>query len=72
VRAQPSFADSLDLSVVAEGIESNDTRLILERLGCRLAQGYAFGRPLPASDLTATLLAALLGDRTSTAPVLAT
>jgi diguanylate cyclase (GGDEF)-like protein len=72
VRTILDLGASLDLSVVAEGIESNDTRLILERLGCRLAQGYAFGRPLPASDLTATLLAALLGDRTAATPVLAT
>jgi diguanylate cyclase len=72
VRTILDLGASLDLSVVAEGIESNDTRLILERLGCRLAQGYAFGRPLPASDLTETLLAPLLGDRTTATPVLAT
>ena len=44
---------SLDLSVVAEGIESAKTRTLLEQLGCRLAQGYEFGSPMPAERLTA-------------------
>ena len=44
---------NLDLSVVAEGIESNETREMLERLGCTLAQGYEFGSPMSAGRLTA-------------------
>ena len=44
---------NLDLSVVAEGIESTETREMLERLGCTLAQGYEFGSPMSAGRLTA-------------------
>jgi diguanylate cyclase (GGDEF)-like protein len=44
---------NLDLSVVAEGIESNETREMLEQLGCTLAQGYEFGSPMSAGRLTA-------------------
>ena len=46
---------NLDLGVVAEGIESTGTRVILEQLGCTFAQGYEFGAPMSATRLTAFL-----------------
>lgn len=55
VRTILDLGSSLDLSVVAEGIESQDTRAMLQRLGCRVAQGFAFGSPVPAEELTAHL-----------------
>jgi diguanylate cyclase (GGDEF)-like protein len=45
----------LDLSVVAEGIESRATRDLLSRLGCTLAQGYELGSPVSAEMLTPLL-----------------
>ncbi len=50
----------LGLDVVAEGVEDEATRAALEDLGCELAQGYLFSRPVPAGDLPAdqTLVAA--------------
>jgi len=56
VRTILDLGVSLDLSVVAEGIESDATRTILRGLGCGLAQGYEFGAPVTASDLTLSLL----------------
>jgi diguanylate cyclase (GGDEF)-like protein len=50
---------SLGLAVVAEGIESSGTRELLLDLGCRLAQGYELGRPVPAAALTRTIRAGL-------------
>jgi diguanylate cyclase (GGDEF)-like protein len=55
VRTILDLGSNLDLSVVAEGIESTETRQLLEQLGCTLAQGYEFGSPMSASRLTAFL-----------------
>lgn len=41
----------LDKEVIAEGIENEDQRNALIRLGCQLGQGYLFARPLPIDDL---------------------
>jgi EAL domain-containing protein (putative c-di-GMP-specific phosphodiesterase class I) len=38
---------NLGLVVVAEGVEDADTAAALDRLGCDIAQGYHFARPLP-------------------------
>jgi EAL domain-containing protein (putative c-di-GMP-specific phosphodiesterase class I) len=46
-----AMAHAVDLTVIAEGIETERQLDILQRLGCDQAQGYYFGRPTPASDL---------------------
>jgi diguanylate cyclase (GGDEF)-like protein len=51
VRAIISLGLTLDLRVVAEGIEREDQRRELKRLGCDRGQGYLFSRPLPAAEL---------------------
>ncbi|MEP6761006.1 MAG: EAL domain-containing protein [Sporichthyaceae bacterium] len=43
----------LGLAVVAEGVEDEATRDALVGLGCELAQGFLFSRPVPAADLRA-------------------
>ena len=48
VRALVSLGHSLDLDVVAEGIETSEQRDLLQRLGCRLGQGYLLSRPVTA------------------------
>jgi EAL domain-containing protein (putative c-di-GMP-specific phosphodiesterase class I) len=52
-----AIADSLDLRVVAEGIETEEQRKILAALGCRVGQGYLLSRPVPAEEATAMLVA---------------
>jgi diguanylate cyclase (GGDEF)-like protein/PAS domain S-box-containing protein len=52
------LADALGLEAVGEGIETEAQRDLLLELGCRVGQGYLFGRPAPASELTAGLAAA--------------
>ena len=39
----------LGLDVVAEGVEDEPTRVALDDLGCELAQGFLFSRPVPGA-----------------------
>jgi len=57
VRAIVAMAHSLDLSVVAEGVETVAQLEAIREAGCDFAQGFYFHRPLPV-DATARLLAA--------------
>nr|WP_298099502.1 EAL domain-containing protein [uncultured Shinella sp.] len=41
------IAHTLDMSVVAEGIETKEQFRLLQSFGCTAFQGYYFGRPLP-------------------------
>jgi diguanylate cyclase (GGDEF)-like protein/PAS domain S-box-containing protein len=44
------LADSLNLDVVAEGIETTGQRDLLTEMGCRFGQGYLFSRPGPQAS----------------------
>lgn len=46
-----TLASSMAISLVIEGVESVQQQAYLEELGCREAQGYLFGRPVPAPEL---------------------
>jgi diguanylate cyclase (GGDEF)-like protein/PAS domain S-box-containing protein len=52
-----SLAKSLGLVCLAEGIEDERQREALLGLGCNLAQGFHFARPMPVADLTRALCA---------------
>jgi diguanylate cyclase (GGDEF)-like protein/PAS domain S-box-containing protein len=55
VRALTAFAQTLNLSVTAEGIETPEQLQHLRDLGCDTGQGYLFSRPLPFSELEGIL-----------------
>jgi EAL domain-containing protein (putative c-di-GMP-specific phosphodiesterase class I) len=51
VRSTIDLGHNLGLRVVAEGVETDDTRAALQRLGCDVAQGYWLSRPVPPEDV---------------------
>src|SRR5216683_1094072 len=57
ISALVSLAHTLGLTVTAEGVENRQQAEQLASLGCDTAQGWYFGRPVPASHITALLQA---------------
>lgn len=53
---------SLHCQVLAEYVETESCRLLLEECGCTLYQGYLFGPPMPPKTLIEKHLTAPLGD----------
>jgi EAL domain-containing protein (putative c-di-GMP-specific phosphodiesterase class I) len=47
LEAMVSVGHRFGLTVTAEGVETREQALVLRRIGCDLAQGYLFGRPMP-------------------------
>jgi hypothetical protein len=70
------LARAVGAECIAEGVETADQLAALRAMGCRQAQGYLFGRPVPAVELPASVarceaylaLPARLGARTDQAP----
>jgi diguanylate cyclase (GGDEF)-like protein len=55
VRTIVALAQSLSLSVTAEGIETDEQRHALRSLGCARGQGYLFSRPVDADEAGALI-----------------
>jgi EAL domain-containing protein (putative c-di-GMP-specific phosphodiesterase class I) len=53
VSAIIELAHALGLTVVAEGVETEEQAAILTDMGCDLGQGYLWSRPVPAAELAA-------------------
>lgn len=51
-----AMADTLEMKTLAEGVESAAQAELLAKMGCNQAQGYWFGRPLPADEFAAKWL----------------
>jgi PAS domain S-box-containing protein len=58
VAAVVGLGHTLGLSTVAEGVEGQAEADMLISLGCDIGQGWLFGRPAPAHEITAQLAAA--------------
>ena len=59
VRLILALAKTLNLEAVAEGVETAQQMAELKRLGCFLAQGYAFSPAVPAAEARKLLQARL-------------
>ena len=67
-RAIIAMARSLNMTTVAEGVETREQLEFLGMLGCDVMQGYHISRPVPASQITAMLEADLLLARGKESP----
>ncbi len=54
VSAAVVLAHALGFETVAEGVETAEQLAVLRRLGCGSAQGWYFGRPVPAAEIRPT------------------
>ena len=55
VRAVVELASAMNITAVAEGVETEEQLECLRALGCTVAQGYYFSRPLPVAQFEALL-----------------
>ncbi len=46
-----AIASNLNMEVVAEGVETPEQIELLQSLGCRVMQGFYYGRPMPVNEL---------------------
>jgi EAL domain-containing protein (putative c-di-GMP-specific phosphodiesterase class I) len=52
IKATIDLAHRLGMSVVAEGVEDEQSAAMLAQLGCDLGQGYLYSKPLPGRELS--------------------
>ncbi|MFA6947996.1 MAG: EAL domain-containing protein, partial [Eubacteriales bacterium] len=57
------MAHWLGMTVVTEGVETNRQRDFLEGIGCDIAQGYFYSKPIPAIDYEKLYVDIPLGDK---------
>lgn len=50
-----AMANSMKLDVIAEGVETEEQRLLLFSCGCHHYQGYLFSKPVPVAQFESLL-----------------
>ncbi|GGU23527.1 putative bifunctional diguanylate cyclase/phosphodiesterase [Lentzea flava] len=67
-RSLLGLAHNLELEVVAEGVEDEETWTALAALGCDIVQGYCLSKPLPADEFAVWLRNRMLDELTAPTP----
>jgi len=57
VRTIIAMAQSMNLDIIAEGVETEEQKCLLAKKGCRNYQGYLFGKPMPIEQFESLLIA---------------
>ena len=50
-----NLGQSLEMTIVAEGIEEAGQAELLKKMGCETGQGYLFSKPVPEKEFIASL-----------------
>jgi EAL domain-containing protein (putative c-di-GMP-specific phosphodiesterase class I) len=61
VKTIVAMAKSLDLEIIAEGVESEAQLAFLKNCGCNAFQGYLFGKPMPIEQFEASFVSGVKG-----------
>ena len=56
IRAVMMLSEALNKVVIAEGIETADQAWMLRMMGCKVGQGYHYGRPKTAAEMRASMV----------------
>ena len=57
-----AMADKIGLGLLAEGVETKEQAQVLQGLGCDLAQGYFYAKPMPAEEFYERLVRERKGE----------
>lgn len=55
VKSIISLSQNMDLATIAEGVETKEEALTLRGMGCDMAQGYYFAKPMSEADIITAL-----------------
>ena len=50
IKCVTKMAQDLDISITAEGVETEEQYIFLKEIGCDMIQGYYFAKPMPEQD----------------------
>ncbi len=51
IKSIVTMAHEIDITLVCEGVETEEQLKFLEEIGCEVAQGYYFAKPMPVADV---------------------
>jgi EAL domain-containing protein (putative c-di-GMP-specific phosphodiesterase class I) len=60
-----NLASNLEMSVIAEGVETLEHFSEIKKLGCEYAQGYLFSKPLESEKVGALIDSELVGHKSA-------
>jgi EAL domain-containing protein (putative c-di-GMP-specific phosphodiesterase class I) len=61
VKSTIRLGQGIDMTIVAEGLQDENTLKMLRHFGCDLGQGYLFSQPLPLKEFTEWLKTSVWG-----------